>query len=274
MDIRTRQGLLNAMAGKVGKRMDALLIPIELLSCVSRTEFSDKKAYIRWQKRQVIQLNMLEEGLVNHPVVGFGESGRKASEIRILLARIEESESFAPSVGELQRIECLRSLREIPIALAERPARGDLTGEVCHWAYGYHLNVRLYEKLLSSIFDVLDEGKLTESTWRILGITETIHHTCYAWVLFRQVITNHKLRTTWLGIFYMCIPTGIALGYVYGGWVNLAREQVGSVRYIFIFDLNIVSDMVFVWFWVSVRNFELGKFEQHIWWPEQHLFQY
>lgn len=35
---------------------------------------------------------MLEEGLVNHPVVGFGESGRKASEMRVLLARIEESE--------------------------------------------------------------------------------------------------------------------------------------------------------------------------------------
>ncbi|KAL8192241.1 hypothetical protein R6Q57_027908 [Mikania cordata] len=199
MDIRTRQGLLNAMAGKVGKRMDALLIPLELLSCVSRTEFSDKKAFIRWQKRQ---LNMLEEGLVNHPVVGFGESGRKASEMRVLLARIEESESFAPSVGELQRIECLRSLREIAIPLAERPARGDLTGEVCHWADGYHLNVRIYEKLLLSIFDVLDEGKLTEeveeilellkSTWRILGITETIHHTCYAWVLFRQFVMTRE----------------------------------------------------------------------------------
>ena len=35
---------------------------------------------------------MLEEGLVNHPVVGFGESGRKASDLRILLAKIEESE--------------------------------------------------------------------------------------------------------------------------------------------------------------------------------------
>ncbi|XP_076897229.1 protein unc-13 homolog [Bidens hawaiensis] len=199
MDIRTRQGLLNAMAGKVGKRMDALLVPLELLSCVSRTEFSDKKAYIKWQKRQ---LNMLEEGLVNHPVVGFGESGCKASEMRVLLARIEESESFAPSVGELQRIECLRSLREIAIPLAERPARGDLTGEVCHWADGYHLNVRLYEKLLLSVFDVLDEGKLTEeveeilellkSTWRILGITETIHHTCYAWVLFRQFVMTRE----------------------------------------------------------------------------------
>ncbi|KAL3380935.1 hypothetical protein AABB24_001204 [Solanum stoloniferum] len=81
--------------------------------------------------------------------------------------------------------------------LAERPARGDLTGEVCHWADGYHLNVKLYENLLLSVFDVLDEGKLTEevkeilellkSTWRNLGITETIHYTCYAWVLFRQL---------------------------------------------------------------------------------------
>jgi hypothetical protein len=53
MDIRTRQGLLNALAGKVGKRMDSLLVPLELLCCVSRTEFSDKKAYLRWQKRQV-----------------------------------------------------------------------------------------------------------------------------------------------------------------------------------------------------------------------------
>ncbi|KAH1064448.1 hypothetical protein J1N35_029435 [Gossypium stocksii] len=200
MDIRTRQGLLNALSGKVGKRMDTLLIPLELLCCISRTEFSDKKAYIRWQKRQ---LNMLAEGLVNHPAVGFGESGRKTSEFRILLAKVEESEAFPPSTGEVQRTESLKSLRDIAIPLAERPARGDLTGEVSHWADGYHLNVRLYEKLLVSVFDVLDEGKLTEeveeilellkSTWRVLGITETIHYTCYAWILFRQyVITSEQ----------------------------------------------------------------------------------
>lgn len=53
LDIKTRQGLLNALIGKVGKRMDGLLIPLELLCCISRTEFSDKKAFIKWQKRQV-----------------------------------------------------------------------------------------------------------------------------------------------------------------------------------------------------------------------------
>lgn len=35
---------------------------------------------------------MLEEGLINYPAVGFGESGRKANELRVLLAKIEESE--------------------------------------------------------------------------------------------------------------------------------------------------------------------------------------
>lgn len=55
MDIRTRQGLLNALVGKAGKRMDTLLVPLELLCCIARTEFSDKKAFIRWQKRQVVK---------------------------------------------------------------------------------------------------------------------------------------------------------------------------------------------------------------------------
>ncbi|OWM90047.1 hypothetical protein CDL15_Pgr026960 [Punica granatum] len=153
--------------------------------------------------RVQMELYMLEEGLINHAAVGFSESGRKASELRILMAKIEESESFPPSTGEIQRTESLRALREVAIPLAERPARGDLTGEVCHWADGYHLNVRIYEKLLLSVFDVLDEGKLTDeveeilellkSTWRVLGITETIHYTCYAWVLFRQYVITSEL---------------------------------------------------------------------------------
>lgn len=33
-------------------------------------------------------------------------------------------------------------------------------------------------------------------------------------------------KTAWLGMFYMCIPTGIALGYVYGGLVSLIMNSV------------------------------------------------
>ncbi|CAN1148844.1 Protein unc-13 homolog [Linum perenne] len=120
--------------------------------------------------------------------------------LETMRAQMEFRES---SAGEVQRTDCLRSLRDIAIQLAERPARGDLTGEVCHWADGYHLNVKLYEKLLLSMFDILDEGKLTEeveeilelfkSTWRVLGITETIHYTCYTWVLFRQFVITREM---------------------------------------------------------------------------------
>jgi hypothetical protein len=39
---------------------------------------------------------MLAEGLINNPVVGFGESGRKATDLKSLLLRIEESEVFFP----------------------------------------------------------------------------------------------------------------------------------------------------------------------------------
>lgn len=33
--------------------------------------------------------------------------------------------------------------------------------------------------------------ELLKSTWRVLGITETMHYTCYAWVLFRQVTLSY-----------------------------------------------------------------------------------
>lgn len=74
---------------------------------------------------------------------------------------------LSPALHDITELQ-VNMYDEIAIPLAERSARGDLTGEVCHWADGYHLNVRLYEKLLLSVFDVLDEGKLTEVSMPLL----------------------------------------------------------------------------------------------------------
>jgi hypothetical protein len=52
-DRRTREAILHASAGRVGKRMDTLLVPLELLSAVPHSAFPDKIQYIRWSKRQV-----------------------------------------------------------------------------------------------------------------------------------------------------------------------------------------------------------------------------
>jgi hypothetical protein len=64
--------------------------------------------------------------------------------------------------GPAQHAEALKAIRGVALGLSERASRGDQTGEVCHWADGYHLNVRVYERLLCSVFDILDEGKLVE----------------------------------------------------------------------------------------------------------------
>lgn len=74
------------------------------------------------------------------------------------------TQTLPSPAGPAQHAEALRSLRGVGLALAERVGRGDHTGEVCHWADGYHLNVRLYAKLLGSVFDVLDEGQLVEAS--------------------------------------------------------------------------------------------------------------
>ena len=36
--------------------MDTLLVPLELLMAVPRSEFPDKMQYVRWSKRQVINI--------------------------------------------------------------------------------------------------------------------------------------------------------------------------------------------------------------------------
>jgi hypothetical protein len=88
-DRRTREALLHASASRVGKRMDTLLVPLELLSWVARTEFTDKKLFIRWEKRQI---NLLLEGLLNHPSQALDPSDRSAVELRGLISKLEEAE--------------------------------------------------------------------------------------------------------------------------------------------------------------------------------------
>nr|GEW59843.1 nucleolar protein 56 [Tanacetum cinerariifolium] len=51
-------------------------------------------------------------------------------------------------------------------------------------------------------------------------------------------------RTAWLGIFYMCIPTGIALGYVYSGWVP-EFQKIHDGRFL-LTDIISVADYILV----------------------------
>ncbi|KAG5627167.1 hypothetical protein H5410_012385 [Solanum commersonii] len=161
--------------------------------------------------RVQMELNMLEGGAHKSSCYRIGESGRKANELRVLLAKIEESEQRCKG-------QCLKSLREIAMPLAERPARGDLTGEVCHWADGYHLNVKLYVNLLLSVFDVLDEGKLTElkKFWSFLSPYGVI------WESRKPPSTTLAM----LGYYFNSSLSGFCLDFLVAAQVGTRMEEV------------------------------------------------
>ncbi|VAH50366.1 unnamed protein product [Triticum turgidum subsp. durum] len=94
------------------------------------------------------------------------------------------------------RIEVLTIIERYNTRLSAAPKKFGLKGETYHWTQSYHFNSRLYEKLLSSVFDILEDGQLVEEadeiletmklTWPILGITRKLHDALYAWVLFQK----------------------------------------------------------------------------------------
>lgn len=91
-DRRTREAILHASAGRVGKRMDTLLVPLELLSAVPHSAFPDKIQYIRWSKRQVSSYS---------PLRFFG-----SNKLNLHVIRLEESLSITrSSYGELLPVE-------------------------------------------------------------------------------------------------------------------------------------------------------------------------
>lgn len=66
-------------------------------------------------------------------------------------------------------------------------------------------------KRLPSLF----YGDMTQITLRLIGIFFS-----YQLKLYHTDIFSLTQKTAWLAAFYMCIPTGYALGYVYGGLVS------------------------------------------------------
>ncbi|TVU16106.1 hypothetical protein EJB05_39656, partial [Eragrostis curvula] len=94
------------------------------------------------------------------------------------------------------RVEVLTIIERYNSRFSAMPKKFGLKGETYHWTHNYHFNFRLYEKLLCSVFDILEDGQLVEEsdeiletvklTWPILGITEKLHDVFYAWVLFQK----------------------------------------------------------------------------------------
>jgi hypothetical protein len=51
----------------------------------------------------------------------------------------------------------------------------------------------MWLSVMSSSQEVEEILEMLKSTWRILGVTQTIHDICYTWVLFRQYVLTGEL---------------------------------------------------------------------------------
>ncbi|XP_010934254.2 protein unc-13 homolog [Elaeis guineensis] len=194
-DNRLRKTLMRTLVGQVGRRVETIILPLELLRQLKPSEFNDMQEYYQWQRRQ---LRILEAGLLLYPPIPLDRLNSSALRLREVIRSSEQK-----PIDTSKNSEAMRNLCNSVVALAWRSTNGSPT-EVCHWADGYPMNVHLYSVLLQSLFDlreetvVLDEvDELTElmkKTWSTLGINRMIHNACFTWVLFQQYVITGEIE--------------------------------------------------------------------------------
>ncbi|PWA69505.1 hypothetical protein CTI12_AA296270 [Artemisia annua] len=192
MDERIRQTLMQFSIRKPHVQVDIPQIAIELLSGIQQNDFLIERSYTHWRKRQA---NVLEElfSSVNYP---------EMQELGILLDKIRNPEEWNIIMTPAERAEVLLAIRQVASSLSSMGRSSNIQGS-SYWNAGYHLNIRLYERLLFGVFDILDEGQLIEEhadylklvklTWGTLGITQKMHDALYGWVLFQQFVETKEM---------------------------------------------------------------------------------
>lgn len=178
-----------------------MLVPLELLQNIPASAFTDAQEHGRWLKRQ---LRVLEAGLLAHPLVRGSANGADALRLRQTL-----KEMYSRSSDTGKSTESIQALRSAAMARATRPYNGETDEDILHWVDGHPLNAHLYESLLRSLFDTVEEGtvvdevddlmEIIKKTWVVLGIDQFSHNLLFMWVLFRQFVVTGQTECDLLG---------------------------------------------------------------------------
>ncbi|XP_048558708.1 protein unc-13 homolog isoform X2 [Triticum urartu] len=195
MDTLAKRALRRIGSKMVQGQLDVPCIALQLLSSVGKFDFPTERLRVQWQRRQV---NVLEELLL----FSASHECNMSETLRIVLSKLKNTEDWVVSVPD-GRIEVLTIIERYNTRLSTASKKFGLKGETYHWTQSYHFNSRLYEKLLSSVFDILEDGQLVEEadeiletmklTWPILGITQKLHDALYAWVLFQKFAQTREI---------------------------------------------------------------------------------
>ncbi|OVA20257.1 Protein of unknown function DUF810 [Macleaya cordata] len=194
-DSRIRRGLLRIAAGQLGRRVELMVLPLELLQQFKSSDFPDQQEYEAWQMRN---LKVLEAGLLLHPLLPPEKSDSAAQRLRQIIRGASEK-----LIETGKNNESMQILRSAVMSLACRSFDGSVS-DSCHWADGFPLNLRLYQMLLESLFDANEETSIIEEvdevlelikkTWVILGVNQMLHNLCFTWVLFHRFVATGQVE--------------------------------------------------------------------------------
>ncbi|KAG0488574.1 hypothetical protein HPP92_007385 [Vanilla planifolia] len=195
MDAWTKKGLRNFCLGSMPSRADVHRIAMELLRTLSVSDFPSRKIYRQWQNRQA---DVLQELLLD-------PANSVAAEQKMLLnllSKLRNLEDWINLSNEV-RTETLTWIEKLFSSMSSMPTKFVVSDVTYYCTRSFYFSVKLYLKLLSSIFDILEDGRIVEEadeilgalrmTWSMLGITQIMHDVLYGWALFQQFVHTGDL---------------------------------------------------------------------------------
>lgn len=175
--------------------MESVVLPLELLQQFKSSDFSSQQEYVAWQRRN---LKVLEVGLLLHPHLQLEKTNSASQRLQQIIHGALEKPLETGKHNESMQV-----LRSVVMSLACRSFDGSAT-EVCHWADGFPLNLRLYNMLLETSFDINEDTSIIEEvdevlelikkTWVILGLNQMLHNLCFSWVLFHRYVATGQVE--------------------------------------------------------------------------------
>ncbi|KAL4374766.1 hypothetical protein HN51_008594 [Arachis hypogaea] len=194
-DSRIRRALLRIAAGQLGRRMESVVLPLELIQQFKCSDFPSQQDYEAWLRRN---LKVLEAGLLLYPHFPLDKADTSSQSLRRIIREAFEKPMDLGKTGE-----SMQNFRNVVLSLAFRSFDGSVP-ETCHWADGFPLNLWIYQTLLGSCFDIHEEISVIEEvdevlelikkTWVMLGINEMLHNICFSWVLFHRYVATGQLE--------------------------------------------------------------------------------
>nr|KJB65005.1 hypothetical protein B456_010G075600 [Gossypium raimondii] len=194
-DSRVRRALLRVAAAQLGRRIESVVLPLEMLQQLKPSDFPNQGEYEAWQRRN---LKLLEAGLLLHPLLPLDKTDTAPQRLRQIIRGALEK-----PLETGKNNESMQALRSIVLSLACRTFDGSAS-ETIHWADGFPLNLRIYQMLLEACFDVNDETSVIEEvdevlelikkTWVVLGMNQMLHNLCFLWILFNRYVATGEVE--------------------------------------------------------------------------------